>query len=523
MNKCLLLLKVRMLGFVNPSVLLKGTSKDRSRFFTVLFPAIVLALISFINTIGITIYLKSIGMIDILPSLIFLICTLVVFILTFLTNNSVLFGFKDYDMIMAMPVTNKVVITSRLLTGYLLNIVLVAILGLPPMIIFGIAKSISLITWIVLGISIILIPLIPIVVATFTGVIIGVLTSKLKNKNLFRAIFTILIALILMFVVYGKIIPNFYNGMENINRIIEKISNVYPIVGVFNSMLVNESLYGFLIFTVISIVVTILFVYLVSIYYLKLTSILSSRNKSSNYKESNIKHSSSFKALYTKEFRRLITTNTYLVNSIFGGVLMLLASIAVLIITPSKIGAILGADFLDMIEKAFPFMVCVFLGMTSPTSASMSFEGNNRWIPFSMPVELRTIYNSKIALALSINMPISIISNTLLSISFKLSIVEWFLITIMSCIFIVFTSVLGLALNIKFPKYDWTTEQQIAKQGTPVIMLMFICMIVGTVLIGLSTATTISHIQVSIVTSIILSLVSIVIYKRILKINISVE
>ena len=103
--------------------------------------------------------------------------------------------------------------------------------------------------------------------------------------------------------------------------------------------------------------------------------------------------------------------------------------------------------------------------LTSTTAASLSLEGKNRWIMCSAPTQARTVYNSKIAVNLTVILPVLYISAIFIRIAITCSLMQTVLLFIIPTVYTFFISVLGVYLNIKFPKYDWTSEYYAVKGG----------------------------------------------------------
>ena len=103
--------------------------------------------------------------------------------------------------------------------------------------------------------------------------------------------------------------------------------------------------------------------------------------------------------------------------------------------------------------------------LTSTTAASLSLEGKNRWIMCSAPTQARTVYNSKIAVNLTVILPVLYVSAIFIRIAIPCSLMQTVLLFIIPTVYTFFISVLGVYLNIKFPKYDWTSEYYAVKGG----------------------------------------------------------
>ena len=72
--------------------------------------------------------LGSMGMAEVIPSYGLAITGLITLFFTALKTNGVLFAYKEYDMVMSLPVKTSSVIASRFLTMYVLNLLLTAVI-----------------------------------------------------------------------------------------------------------------------------------------------------------------------------------------------------------------------------------------------------------------------------------------------------------------------------------------------------------------------------------------------------------
>ncbi|MDE5697144.1 MAG: hypothetical protein K2I96_07040, partial [Lachnospiraceae bacterium] len=75
-------------------------------------------------------------------------------------------------------------------------------------------------------------------------------------------------------------------------------------------------------------------------------------------------------------------------------------------------------------RQILPLVIAVFITMTSTASASLSLEGKNRWIMCSAPVRAIDIFNSKIAVNLTVICPFVLISAVLLGFKMGISLTQ---------------------------------------------------------------------------------------------------
>ena len=74
---------------------------------------------------------------NVLPAMVSLLGTAIVFFSGVSTSQGMLFGFKDYDMLMAMPLTEKDIVTSKITVYTITQYFYTVLLVIPAMIIHG--------------------------------------------------------------------------------------------------------------------------------------------------------------------------------------------------------------------------------------------------------------------------------------------------------------------------------------------------------------------------------------------------
>jgi len=160
----------------------------------------------------------------------------------------------------------------------------------------------------------------------------------------------------------------------------------------------------------------------------------------------------------------ILFTNALLHNDLAGFVIFatvsLLLGIAFITIVSHYYKRLNTAVFSHYAKKEYKMGT-----LTSTTAASLSLEGKNRWIMCSAPTQARTVYNSKIAVNLTVILPVLYISAIFIRIAIPCSLMQTVLLFIIPTVYTFFISVLGVYLNIKFPKYDWTSEYYAVKGG----------------------------------------------------------
>ncbi|MDF2524648.1 MAG: hypothetical protein K0R31_2289, partial [Clostridiales bacterium] len=465
MSKCWLLLKMQILSLFNINRLLHTKDKKEKHQLigmgaVVLFVYIIIIVYSSFIAIGCV----RLGMKSILPSIILIICAAITIGITFTKSNSVLFGFRDYEIVMSIPVKNITVVTSRLLSIYITNLFISFAVMIPPIIVYGITMNTPLRVWLIMAISIFLAPLLPMMISIVIGTFITAISIRFRYKNLLTTVLSIAAILALMGSLSTGVQWDDTSLVKIGTSLAQTIQSTYPPAALFTNALENANWGSFEEFTLLSVGATTFFVLLLSAFYDKINFALFSVRTKNSYQMGTLSESTPLKSLYVKEMRRLFSCPIYVLNSSLGSILLVAVCVVLLFTNTGQIDAILGIpNVMEWGRKLAPWFAAAFIGLSSTTASSISIEGKSRWLMCSSPVSTKTILDAKIAVNLTIQVPSILVSSTLLSISLGTNATETIMLFIIPLLFSGYISVIGLSFNLKFPKYDWMSEVSAVK------------------------------------------------------------
>lgn len=121
---------------------------------------------------------------------------------------------------------------------------------------------------------------------------------------------------------------------------------------------------------------------------------------------------------------------------------------------------------MPLLTTAMPLFVSFFVALSCTTSVSLSMEGDTRWILGSSPLRPWDIFLSKILVNLTIVVPLELVNIAMLAIGLGISGVDLVLLVVVSTSYALFTPALGMVMNIRYPRYDWSSEYYAVKGGS---------------------------------------------------------
>lgn len=465
-NRYLLLLKIQLYNLFGINRILHSHSKKEKQRSTALggLAILIIGLMAAYSTI-ISMSMTRIGAVNILPTISALTCSFITLILTFLKSPGILTGLRDYDMVMSLPVKNSEVVLSRLTMVYLANLLISMITVLPSVVIFGANAETGISGNIMFLLSFLFLPIIPMIISLGLGVLISVISSRSKHKNIFSLVLSTFIVLL---IVAASTEAQGMNTDEilNIGILFSNMANkLYPPAGLISKAVEQQNWLYFLAFAGMSVLISTIFVGIVAHFYQKMNT-ATFHHSAAKFEGKILQVSSPLKAMYKREFGRYFSCTIYALNSTIGMVLLLVAALLLLFISPEALERQSNiAGLSQMLRQVLPLVIAVFVTMASTTSASLSLEGKNRWIMCSVPVRAIDIFNSKIAVNLTIICPFVLISAALSGFKMASSLKQAILLCIVPMVYACFISVFGMYMNVKFPKYDWPSEYYAIKGG----------------------------------------------------------
>ena len=455
--------------------------------------------------------LAQVGQQELIPAYMSAVSSFAILFLTIFYSNEILFGSRDMEVLLSLPVKGLDIISSKFMFMYLLNFFIGLMFMLPGGIVWVGSESLGAVDIILFFLSILFVPLIPMCIASCMGIIIVVSSSFFKRKNI--------VALIFSFAMIGSVGYMAVSAMGNENSIgiilAKQITGLYPISKLFMQyynfpMYIGE---GFFIF--LSTAVFYIFIKIVSAKYGLLNTLAKTIPGYADNKET-YNRKSLFVALYKKELGRFLSSYMEVLNAGFGVILLCVFSIFLLFNSVEQIGRYVGIENInEYFSNLSPLFIAAMLVISCPAASAISLEGKNIWILQSSPAKVKTILNSKIALNLTLHMIGYIISVFVFILKLDMNFIQIFNLIIVPICYSLFITVTGVALNKKYPNYEWESEMIVVKQSMPVILsgLTGIVAIIIPIFLYLVLKLPITYALQTV--SVVLTIVTIVVYRKV--------
>ena len=391
-------------------------------------------------------------------------------------TQSMIFEAKDNELLLSMPIKPSAIVGSRLLLILLINygftFVIMGVCGVVRCI-EGPVTAAGVIRYLL---CFLVLPLIPTTLSCIVGGLIALISSRLPNKTLF----SLLLSLVFMGV-YFMFCFNMQNYIERLvangAAIGEAIQKTVPPIYAMGVALDSGDWGQLAIFALWCIIPFALVYVLLSRSFIRIAT--AKRGQKKVKYEARAMHSASVRwAMTRKELARLINSSSYMLNGCLGAIL----AVAVAALTLFKGQGILqtlanmyagGADVNTMIMPMVLVVECFTLSMTIISAPSVSLEGKNIWLLQSMPLRAADVLLPKVYMHLLIAVPASLLSSLLFALALPIKGADLALLFLVPLLLTICMALLGVVVNLRWPRFDYTNETMVIKQSASSTITMF--------------------------------------------------
>lgn len=385
-----------------------------------------------------------------------------------------LFSAQDNDLLLSMPIPPAKILVARSVALYLIALSVQAVVLLPALIVYLVFAGFSLPVLVMALIAGLLLPLPTLALSILLGWLLALVSARLRRKNLVVVLLSIA-ALAAYFVGYSRLIAAMEELMLRGHQIAQAVKGAIPPAYHYGLALAEGKLPSLLLFALFCILPFALVMALVAANY---RQVLTTRRGTPKiaYKGGGLKASSLMQALTIKEVRRFFSSPMYMLNAGFSLLFMLGLPIYLAI----------DKNVLNMFQQELhilaPFLgpaavglLSVMAGSVFISSVSISMEGKALWILQSLPVQPIQALLAKAAAHFAISLPVVIAAGIITGLALRLDAFMFASCLLLPLLFTIFSSFLGLILNLRFPKLNWRNETEPVKQS----MSPFLAMTLG--------------------------------------------
>ena len=457
------------------SVLASLTRTSKGKRLSVAGAVLLMAFLAviFLSFFGFTFYALALA----LPGMglgwfYFALAAIMAFALGFIgsvfTAQQQLFAARDNELLLAMPIRPRDILGARMAVLLLLDYAFTLVVLLPAgvvwlMVVGGTAGG-------VFGfvLSALLLPLLIMCFTCLFAWLLALISSRMRNKT------------VVTLVLYLAFLAAYFYFYMNLQQLLtELIANSEQIAGAFVAVYPlyafgQASLGSWLHIAGFAACCVIPFALVYAILSRGFLAVTTRRPsvKKLVYRERALKTSGVGAALLRKELGRFAANGMYILNAAMGSVLTIAAAVA-LIIYRDEAMQLLSVLPEGMGEGAVILALC-FLNATDVISApSISLESKTLWLLKSLPVPAWRILMAKVYLHLVIALPPTLIASACCCIALPFPPAGAAMVVLIPALTCVFGALLGVAVNLRYPKFDYINETAVIKNSMSVTVTLF--------------------------------------------------
>lgn len=463
-------------------------------------------------------FLKPLGLQSLILGMAISLIAFLVFFFGLFYVMSVFYFSKDIEKLLPLPITPGQLIAAKFLVTLTYEYIITLIILAPAMVTYGILEKSGILFFVYMTIAIILLPVIPLVMASLIVMLIMRVSPAARNKDRFTLVASILAIFVGIGMNFGiqSIMQN--AGSSNFADIlsqgadkISKISSgIFPGTYFINYVLVKPSGWDSLGMMILFVLITVLAVVILYgagnlLYFKGVIGIGSSGSGGKKLSKAQFEEStasgSAFVTYIKKDIMVLLRTPIFFMNNVLMTFLMPVIMLVPLLMNSSSdqfqlsqlrelakttlfTGDMKIASFVLVGFFAFVTFTC---GANGVSESAISREGNCAYLMKIIPMS----YKNQIWAKISVGLILSVMGALLFLgiITALLTPPFWFVLICLATIpgAVLFPNIIGIVFDLYMPKIKWDNEQKAVKQnmnilyGILLVTVVIVLMVVAVV------------------------------------------
>lgn len=392
---------------------------------------------------------------------------------TVFTTQAQMYQAKDNELLLAMPLKPRSIIGSRVFVLYLLTMVFVVVVMTPAGLVYSIEKGFSGSFWLLYLLSMVLIGLLTQAVTCLLGWLLHFLLAGFRHKAIVATVFMTAV-MVLYFIGINQIENLMLLLVNNGGKIASAIQSfAWPFYALGVACFGDWLQFALLalvcvgIFGIVTVILNVTFVR---------AMLVGGKSKRAAKQKRDGKVRTAIGTVCRKESKRFFSSTTYLVN-IGMGLFMIVAFVGAGIVLREKLSLMISQLQGEYIKGLLPTVLVAAMGflaaMTPISAPSVSLEGKHIWILRSMPISGADILKAKLRFHCIVSVPVAAVGALVLGIVYEIGWFETIGAALGTALMFVLCGVLGLVLNLCFPRLDWPNEAGPCKQSMALFFTMF--------------------------------------------------
>ena len=395
--------------------------------------------------------------------------------------KNVVFGGKDNDLMLSLPVSTTMLMISRVLAIYLENLVFSFFVLVPAgvccAIMTGAGVGHTVGFWVRTLVAALMLPLLDCALSVFVGAVMALCSSKISKRSWGQHVFMALF-LALVFWFSFNLNSALANLAANAAQVKESLNWALPIVWMAEGILGDWG--KLLAFVCCCVAVFAVMALILGRVYRRAVTAFQSKAARSDYRISRQRGSGQSRALLKKEAARFFSNPGYFWNAGLGLIFLLVIAVFALVRRELilSLTAMIPALPLGALVIGFCLSTCII------TAPSVSLEGRYLWLLREAPLSEGHLLWAKTGFQILLSVPCALICVICLSIALSFPLWQAVVLAVFAVIFAVGQACFGMLMGLVFPKLDAVNDTVVIKQSMASLLSMFVPMAALAVTVG---------------------------------------
>ncbi len=395
-------------------------------------------------------------------------CIMLTLITSVASGYSVLFGGKDHDAVLSLPVGKRAIVLSRLLLLYISAVINMIMFVPGTLIAYMRLAEISAGMMLSYALMILTAPMVPIALGSLISVLLALFSTLFKKKNIIGIITNLLFFFAIFIANTSMAIGDMAGGL----------GSIYPPLQWF-----SYGIRGNWAYTTLFVLLNAVSIALLGLIAAKLFGPLYDRinavRQKRGYKFKGAEASSISKALYRREWRRFTASPIFVLNVMSGPIMGTILCIGAIFFIKGDIKQLVTMpEIMPIVAAIVSVALGFFVSMSPATSCLISAEGNRLWLLKSLPVSGGLALRAKLRMNNTMMLAFALLNSTIALFVFDIRGIWILVIYLVPVIYALFSGISGLWSNLLLPKLDWKHDTEFVKQGASVLVSVLVGMLI---------------------------------------------
>lgn len=410
--------------------------------------------------------LCTLGMGALVPAYLSLLTAAVCLMLGLWRAGAMLFSAQGCDTLAAMPIRPSSVFTARFLCLYLEDLALTTLALLPGLAVYAVMDGLPLTAWLIVPLTLLLLPILPLVAAALVGTGIALLAARMRRPAIAQTLLMLaVVALSLggsaLLAPMAELSPDALGDLAQ--TVGDLIATLYPPADWGGRAIAGGELLPLLALGALSLLVLAAFCLPVAPRFFAIVAKIAAVGRREGSTAATQAQKGQLHALWMRELRRYFASSIYVTNTIIGPLMAAALAIALCVV---GIDAITSQIPLPVdLRRAIPFALAGIAAMMPPAAVAISMEGKDVWLLKTLPVPMRTVIDAKLAATLTVAGPGTLVTGLICTVALREIgfAALWGLLA--PAVGLLFTTVFALTVDRALHRFDHPSEAVTVKQS----------------------------------------------------------